>query len=297
MKPHDFSSEPKGDRTSRRRFLKQTAGLAAGAAVWERIAPAGTVAPAEPLLPTIKLGPHAVTRLVIGGNPIYGFSHFNKLFSEHQKAWHTPERVVELLQHCEVKGLKRGRSVITNGPLRIWPAIVTPAAKMNWLCLSKPDWGPNPEMFEAAAKLKPIGIAPHGAGRAVRRQNKLDVLADILKRIRDTGVRVGLSAHDPALIELSKKRVGRGLLYVRAAYYLTRAARGPRKSARPERAAGRNLSSHRSAAHVQNNPADARQNLFRLQNSGSRAGAVESPAQVRACVLKRHSPTSNQRTA
>src|SRR6185436_8664175 len=105
MKSHNFSSQPKGDRTTRRRFLKQTAGLAAGAAVLERIIPSCAAAPAEPLLPTIRLGPHAVTRLIIGGNPIYGFSHFNKLFGEHQKAWHTPEHVVELLQHCEVKGL------------------------------------------------------------------------------------------------------------------------------------------------------------------------------------------------
>jgi hypothetical protein len=28
-------------------------------------------------LPTVKLGPHAVTRLILGGNPIYGYCHFN----------------------------------------------------------------------------------------------------------------------------------------------------------------------------------------------------------------------------
>src|SRR5438128_3350990 len=81
--------------SSRREFLQQAAGLAAGVA--SLTAPA-TAAPAVTTsqLPTIKLGEHAVTRLIIGGNPIYGYSHFNKLLSQHQTAWHTPERGVAL---------------------------------------------------------------------------------------------------------------------------------------------------------------------------------------------------------
>ena len=43
-------------------------------------------------LPTIKLGKHDVTRLIIGGNPIYGHSHFNRILSQYMVAWHTPER-------------------------------------------------------------------------------------------------------------------------------------------------------------------------------------------------------------
>ena len=68
--------------SSRREFLQQAAGLAAGVA--SLTAPA-TAAPAVTTsqLPTIKLGEHAVTRLIIGGNPMYGYSHFNKLQSNH----------------------------------------------------------------------------------------------------------------------------------------------------------------------------------------------------------------------
>src|SRR5262249_8251468 len=61
--------------------------------------------PQPSTLPTVKLGLHAVTRLIVGGNPIYGHSHFNKLLSQHQTAWHTPERVVELLKRCEQAGV------------------------------------------------------------------------------------------------------------------------------------------------------------------------------------------------
>src|SRR5687767_11886460 len=104
MKPED--SLPAGcvsSSTTRRQFLQQAAGLAAGAAVVSELAQnaQAAVAPADPLLPTIKLGKHEVTRLIIGGNPIYGYSHFNRILSQYQTAWHTPERVVDLLKHCE----------------------------------------------------------------------------------------------------------------------------------------------------------------------------------------------------
>src|SRR5262245_52079001 len=91
--------------SSRRSFLQQAAGVATGMAVLDPSAPAaGRPAKAE-MLPTIRLGNHQVTRLIIGGNPIYGYSHFNRLLSQHQTDWHTPERVVELLRRCEECGL------------------------------------------------------------------------------------------------------------------------------------------------------------------------------------------------
>src|SRR5262245_61928664 len=102
MHPEDPTPAADPSATSRRAFL-QAAGLTAalGAAAPAAAAPSG----AEALLPTIKLGPHSVTRLIIGGNPIYGYSHFNRLLSRHMTDWHTPERVVALLKRCEQAGL------------------------------------------------------------------------------------------------------------------------------------------------------------------------------------------------
>src|SRR5690242_15463876 len=88
--------------TTRRHFLQQAAGLAAGAAVFSGISTQGEETPVDgtKLLPTVKLGEHAVSRLIIGGNPIYGYSHFNRILSQYQTQWHTPERVIELLHHA-----------------------------------------------------------------------------------------------------------------------------------------------------------------------------------------------------
>jgi hypothetical protein len=94
---------------------------------------------------------------------------------------------------------------------------------MQWLCLGKPDWDQKPDRIDDAAKRKPIGIAPHGAlAERLHRQNRLGVLTDLLKRIRDQGVLVGLSAHNPALIELSHEKGWDVDYYMCCLYYLTR---------------------------------------------------------------------------
>src|SRR5437588_1805218 len=164
---------------TRRAFLHQAARLAAGLA-----AASSAAADSSPaLLPTIKLGPHAVTRLIIGGNPIYGYSHFNKLLSQHQTAWHTAERVLALLQRTEQAGINTWQNSYAERTLQDLDRYRDAGGKMNWLCLGKPDWDQHPERIDEAAKRKPIGIAPHGAlAEKLHRQGKLTVLTDLLKR-------------------------------------------------------------------------------------------------------------------
>jgi hypothetical protein len=204
--------------------LQQAAGLATGVAALTPAAGAAEPASAPaPLLPTVKLGPHAVTRLIIGGNPIYGYSHFNNLLSKHQTNWHTPERVVELLKRCEQVGINTWQNSYAERTLSDLDRFREAGGKLNWLCLGKPDWDRFPERIDDAARRKPIGIAPHGAlGERLHRQKKLNVLTDLLKRIRDQGVLVGLSAHNPALIELAEEKGWDIDYFMCCLYYLTR---------------------------------------------------------------------------
>jgi hypothetical protein len=52
---------------------------------------------AAPALPTVALGPNRVTRLIAGGNPLYGFSHFNRLLDDFMRDYFSDERVVKFL--------------------------------------------------------------------------------------------------------------------------------------------------------------------------------------------------------
>ena len=150
---------PSPDSLGRRTFLKQASLAASGAACL-------AVAAEEDrpvLLPTIELGTHKVSRLIIGGNPIYGHSHFNKLLSQHLTAWHTPERVVEMLKHAETVGINTWQNSYAERTLQDLDRYRAAGGTMHWLCLGKPDWDQHPERIDEAARRKPIGIAPHGA--------------------------------------------------------------------------------------------------------------------------------------
>src|SRR5262249_4852703 len=227
MKPHHSlnQSEYQGAFTTRRQFLHRTAGLVAGSAVFSELPQkaAENHVLADKSLPTIKLGPHEVTRLVIGGNPVYGYSPFNSILSHHQTEWHTPERVSKLILHAESQGINTWQNSYAERTLSDLDNYRAAGGKMHWLCLGKPDWDEHPDRIEDAAKHRPIGIAPHGAlAERLHRQNRLEVLNDLLKRIRDTGVLVGLSAHDPALIQLAEEKAWAVDYYMCCLYYLTR---------------------------------------------------------------------------
>ena len=102
---HDPSPCEGASSSSRRGFLKETTGIAGGLALAASVQASERPASAASVLPTVPLRSHQVTRLIIGGNPIYGYSHFNRLFSQHYTDWHTPQRVLELLKRCEECGL------------------------------------------------------------------------------------------------------------------------------------------------------------------------------------------------
>jgi hypothetical protein len=221
--PDPQPSSSAGSRSANRRdFLQQTAGLAAGAALAPP-AQADAPAAAAETLPTIALGTHRVTRLIIGGNPVYGYSHFNRLLSQLQADWHTPARVVELLRRCEQAGINTWQNSYAERTLSDLDRYRKAGGRMHWLCLGKPDWDQHPEHIADAARHKPIGIAPHGAlGERLLRQNRTKELRDLLRRIRDTGVLVGLSAHNPALIQLAEEQKWDVDYYMCCLYYLTR---------------------------------------------------------------------------
>jgi hypothetical protein len=206
---------------TRRTFLRQATAITVASGI--TTAATGDDTKADPFLPTIKLGPHAVTRLIVGGNPVYGYSHFNRHLSRHMTDWHTPERVVELLKRCERAGINVWQNSYAERTLQDLDRYRAAGGTMHWLCLGKPDWDKNPDRIDDAAKRKPIGIAPHGAlAERLHRAGQLTTLTDLLKRIRDQGVLVGLSAHNPAVIELAEDKGWDVDYYMCCLYYLTR---------------------------------------------------------------------------
>lgn len=161
----------------------------------------------ETSLPKVSFCNYQISKLVIGDNPIYGYSHFNQLLSQHQKEYHTPERVVATLKRAEEVGINGWQNSVTERSMSDLQLYRDAGGTMHWFCLSWSNvWYEKPDQVFEDVKHNPIGMAPHGGGVGQRclREGKFDLLQDILKRIRDTGTLVGLSVHDPKLLHIAE---------------------------------------------------------------------------------------------
>ena len=217
--------------SSRRDFLKTATTVAAGLVV-----PQALQAETADLLPTVMLGSHRVTRLIVGGNPIYGYSHFNKQYDQHMREWYTDERVVKLLLDCEKAGINTWQANFNYDLQRQFPKIRGVGCKIQFICLAA-SWhydekmGRTPEIVldgtikcaQAAAQFKPIGIAFHGAATDILyRAGKIDLLKTYIDRVHDLGFLAGISTHNPKILETLHDKGFANDFYMTGLHYLTR---------------------------------------------------------------------------
>ncbi|HEV8131390.1 MAG TPA: hypothetical protein VGQ81_09055 [Acidobacteriota bacterium] len=217
----------------RREFLKGAAAIAAGIVV----TPAGKAENALSL-PTVPLGLHRVTRLIVGSNPIYGYSHFNRLYSKHMTEWFTDDRIVKFLLECERAGINTWQASYNTRMPEQFPKIRGAGCNIQWICLAAgwhldekfPDTvqGIASGMIkcaEAAARLKPIGIAHHGSATdRLFRAGELDSIKGFVDRVHDLGLLAGISTHNPVILEALEAKGWSHDFYMTSFHYQTRRA-------------------------------------------------------------------------
>jgi hypothetical protein len=222
--------DPAEDRIFQRRDLLAGAGtvaawLAAANRAGAQDPPAGQVpeAKAGPPLPTAPFGKYRISRLIAGANPIYGYSHFNYVFSATMGEYHTTERVLSFLKQLERAGLNTWQASWSERLEKDWTRYKEEGGKLQLLMLSRPTWNDEPEALKRAIRIKPMGIAQHGgATNRLWDSGQFDKARDYLKRIRDTGAMVGLSCHNPREVEYSEEKGWDVDYYMTALYYMIR---------------------------------------------------------------------------
>jgi hypothetical protein len=223
--------EPVDDPGIDRRDLFRGAGtvaawLAAANAAGAQTAPAvGTVPPAKagPMLPKVPFGKFQVTRLIAGANPIYGYSHFNYLYSAHMGEYHTTERVISFLTELERAGINTWQASWSERLEKDWLEYKDKGGKLQLFVLSRPTFNETPEILSRVMKLKPMGISQHGgATNRLWDAGQFEKSRDYLKRIRDTGAMVGLSCHNPLAVEQAEEKAWDVDYYMTALYYMIR---------------------------------------------------------------------------
>lgn len=218
---------------SRRDFLKSATSVAAGIVV----APLGK-SPDSGLLPTVPLGSHRVSRLIVGSNPIRGYSHFNRQYSQHMVEWYTDKRAVQVLLDCQKAGINTFQSSYYQPRvLRHLDLLRQGGSTLQWICLTSPgDVVPQvkeetPEWIlagqmkcaETTAKLKPIAMVHHGSDTDFQwRAGKIDLLKTYVNKVHDLGFAAGISVHNPVALEAIESKGWPVDFYMTAFYYLTR---------------------------------------------------------------------------
>lgn len=238
------------ERAGRRRFLAQVAaaaaasGLAAGAAasaagVAAPAAAAGTSPPAAGAagesaaagpasapapLPTIALGPHRITRLVAGWNPIGGYSYLGPHTDRHMKDYFTPERTVQFLLDCERAGILAHQFSVNEKTAEVLRTARERGSKMLLIGL---DAGRDAlrGLIETA---RPIAMVHHGGVTdRLFAEGKAGEVHDYVKAAHDGGVLAGVSAHNPDCIRRIADEGWEVDLFMTCFYFLTRPHAGP----------------------------------------------------------------------
>jgi hypothetical protein len=225
------SGESNRIESSRREFLKGATTVAAGLVV-----PKALQAEPSDLLPMVNLGSHRISRMIVGSNPVYGYSHFNRQYDQHMREWFTDERIVKLLLDCEKAGINTWQASFNWDMKRQFPKIRGAGCNIQFICLAA-SWhfdekmGRTPEDIlngtikcaKAAAEFKPIGIAFHGGATDILyRAGKIDLLKTYIDSVHDLGVAAGISTHNPKILDTLHEKGFANDFYMTGLHYLTR---------------------------------------------------------------------------
>jgi hypothetical protein len=193
--------------TSRRNFLQSGAALAAGLTAGASAAEAQTAgqanapAPLKPAseiqVPKMKFFHTEISRMVLGVNPFYGFSHFNNNFGNAMKEWYTSDRVCAVMHQACRFGINTMNYVHLDRAPQDWARFQAEGGQMQMIIqVTK-----NADAETLVKTLKPLALQRQGevVDDAFQKGDMAPV-REWCKKVRDMGVLVGVGTHIPEVI-------------------------------------------------------------------------------------------------
>ena len=184
--------------STRRRFLQSGAALAAAAqASGQTVAPAPLKPASEVQVPKIKFFHAEISRMVLGVNPFYGFSHYNSNFSNAMKEWYTADRVCAVMHQANRFGINAFNYVhLDRGP-QDWARFQAEGGQMHLII----QVTANADAETLVKTLKPLALQRQGeVVDDAWRAGKMQTVREWCKKVRDLGVLVGVGTHIPEVI-------------------------------------------------------------------------------------------------
>jgi hypothetical protein len=193
-----MADEQRQDRTTqRRRFLRQVSATAAVAGLAMGQTSKAQEKPVAASLPSIQLGPHRISRLIAGWNPVGGHSHATLDLSRSMREFFTLDRTVEFLQQCEREGITAWQFDHTDHGVAVIRKLREKGTQMNFICLhaERPIDAPIETVIKNTGA---VAIVHQGSATdALFRARKSQKVHDFVKKVHDRGLLAGVSSHSP----------------------------------------------------------------------------------------------------
>jgi len=174
-------------------------------------------------VPLVPFGPHRVSRLIVGGNPISGNSHVSPALDVEMRDYFTAARVQRLLSDCESAGINTWQSRGDRYILRMLNEHRLGGGRLQWIAQTASELADIPGNIRAIAGAGAIGIYHHGtATDRFWKSGKIEQARERLKVMRDAGVRVGLGTHIPEVIDYAEEKNWDVDFYMTCVYNLGR---------------------------------------------------------------------------
>jgi hypothetical protein len=195
----------------RRDFLRTGAALAVGTLAGAPGPASGApVRTAEaPALPTVRLGTLEVSRLILGSNPFWGYSHKSAQLDEEMRRHYTDERIIQILDEAADCGLTALASPPDARWVNLWARYLENGGRLKtWI--SQCHGNPEQMTEEIDRSVKAGAGAIFIQGLRVEEQfakGNLDLLRAWIERIKEAGLPAGAAAHWPEIHpELERRR-------------------------------------------------------------------------------------------
>jgi len=162
-------------------------------------------------LPQRKIGNVAVSRLIIGGNPVSGNAHSRDLpyVSSLMSRYFTDEKCVETLQICEQCGINTAQLRTDSHIVRILDKYWKQGGKMQWIAQIKPR---KPDISDIMNDIRMAfdngavgGYLQGGVSDKLVQRGRIDLVQKALEDIKANGTIAGVGGHSLDVIIACEK--------------------------------------------------------------------------------------------
>jgi hypothetical protein len=174
-------------------------------------------------LPTIDFFGHRVSRLICGGNPLSGFSHFSGDMDREMIDHYTMPNIQALLAECWRQGVTTFQSRGDRHQMRAYHEHRLGGGQLHWIAQTASEFSSMRSNIAEIARYGAIAIYNHGTWTDNSwHKGNMDSVLENVKIIKEHGLPAGVGTHIPEVIDHIEGEGWPVDFYMACAYNLAR---------------------------------------------------------------------------